>query len=281
MKPNFNGIPRVIVRLAASLCLVLSLGFSVSHVSAEQAVKKAQKQSSDFPTARADEGQAGNRSSSAKKATASGPTQRMEKAAANPALNGKPSKPAASDENSKLESTGLDSGDHGKSDLPKNDKKQAAIEKGQEQNSSEGELFFDTKKPIGAIALAREMQSHLVFRARVDTGAKSCSIHADEIVISEPAKSMKDNIGKTVRIRIKNQKDESEWVETQIHRLVKVKTSERAEKRYAVHLVLAYSDCEKEVSVTLNDRSEMVYPLLLGRNFLMDDFVVDVTMPEP
>jgi hypothetical protein len=35
---------------------------------------------------------------------------------------------------------------------------------------------------------------------------------------------------------------------------------------------------EKKVLVTLNDRENMKYPLLLGRNFLRDDFVVNVSL---
>jgi hypothetical protein len=34
---------------------------------------------------------------------------------------------------------------------------------------------------------------------------------------------------------------------------------------------------EKKVLVTLNDREQMKYPLLLGRNFLRDDFLVNVS----
>jgi len=31
------------------------------------------------------------------------------------------------------------------------------------------------------------------------------------------------------------------------------------------------------VRASLNDRTEMTYPFLMGRNFLRDNFVVDVT----
>jgi hypothetical protein len=36
---------------------------------------------------------------------------------------------------------------------------------------------------------------------------------------------------------------------------------------------------EKKVLVTLNDREKMKYPLLLGRNFLRNDFLVNVSLP--
>ncbi len=44
-----------------------------------------------------------------------------------------------------------------------------------------------------------------------------------------------------------------------------------------VRLKLRYEDVEKKVLVTLKDREKMTYPLLLGRNFLSGDFLVDVT----
>ena len=39
---------------------------------------------------------------------------------------------------------------------------------------------------------------------------------------------------------------------------------------------MQWKDFRKEVLVTLNDRTDMEYPLLLGRNFLRGDFLVDV-----
>ena len=133
-----------------------------------------------------------------------------------------------------------------------------------------------SKRLIGAIAFVMENQSQLIFRARVDTGAQSCSIHTEEVRIEDAEESMEDNVGKVVRIKLKNDREESEWVETSISRIVRVKTSEQTEERYCVSLVLVYEGFKKEVRVTLNDRSHMVYPLLLGRNFLQGDFLVDV-----
>lgn len=138
----------------------------------------------------------------------------------------------------------------------------------------------EPKSFIGAIAMVLETQSKLLFQARVDTGAHSCSIHTDEFIIDDPAETMQENVGKPVRIKLVNHEEQTAWVDARISRLVKVKTSERSEKRYAVSLTLAHDDREKEVGVTLNDRSHMKYPLLLGRNFLSGDFVVDVTLPD-
>jgi hypothetical protein len=43
-----------------------------------------------------------------------------------------------------------------------------------------------------------------------------------------------------------------------------------------VMLPLEWNGVKKDVLVTINDRTDMDYPLLIGRNFLRGDFVVDV-----
>jgi hypothetical protein len=68
----------------------------------------------------------------------------------------------------------------------------------------------------------------------------------------------------------------SKKVETRVISVVKVKTSEQTEYRFVVPLHIQWNDSEKIVPVTLNDRSSMEYRLLLGRNWLSGDFIVDV-----
>jgi len=46
--------------------------------------------------------------------------------------------------------------------------------------------------------------------------------------------------------------------------------------RYKVRLTLQWKDFKKEVLVTLNNRTDMEFPLLIGRHFLRGDFLVDV-----
>jgi hypothetical protein len=132
------------------------------------------------------------------------------------------------------------------------------------------------KRVIGATATIMEKQSELLFRARVDSGAKSCSLHIEEYNIKDEEELMADNIGKVITFHIKNGNGESHWLEAKIAGYVVVKTSANRERRYKVPLRLQYKDFEKTVLVTLNNREKMEYPLLLGRNYLMGDFVVDV-----
>lgn len=132
------------------------------------------------------------------------------------------------------------------------------------------------KHVIGATATVEEVRSDLLFKARVDTGATTSSLHVEEFIIEDEAKRMEDNVGKTIRFRMKNQDGESEWLKSRIAEVSLIKTSVDEEHRYKVLLTLRLYEVKKKVLVTLNDRSHMKYPMLLGRNFLRGDFIVDV-----
>ena len=94
------------------------------------------------------------------------------------------------------------------------------------------------------------------------------------------AKRPSQNIGKSIRVLIKNEKGDEAWVDAVIAGRVRVRSSVQDEDdyhgRYKVRLPLEWNGVKKEVLVTINDRTDMDYPLLVGRNFLRGDFVVDV-----
>jgi hypothetical protein len=133
---------------------------------------------------------------------------------------------------------------------------------------------------IGATALVTEMSTGLPLPARVDTGATCCSIHCEELEIKDADPDPKVNIGKRVRFLIEppEGKEKAEWIEAKIVDHVRIRTSEREDERYKVRLKFKVEDVEKKVLVTLNDRDKMKYPVLLGRNFLRDDFLVNVAL---
>lgn len=132
------------------------------------------------------------------------------------------------------------------------------------------------KHVIGATAKLMEKQSELIFSARVDSGAKSCSLHIEKYEIVDESEKMADNIGKVVKFQVKNGENKTHWLESKIAGYVIIKTSDNRERRYKVPITFRWKNMEKEILVTLNNRDHMEYPLLLGRNFLRGDFLVDV-----
>jgi hypothetical protein len=131
---------------------------------------------------------------------------------------------------------------------------------------------------IGATTLVTEITTGLPLPARVDTGATSCSIHCEIFEIKDAHPDPKENIGKPVRFLLKNKDGEDLWIESKIVDHVTVRTAERDDERYKIRLQLRWEDVEKKVVATLNDRQKMKYPMLLGRNFLRDDFLVNVSL---
>jgi hypothetical protein len=136
------------------------------------------------------------------------------------------------------------------------------------------------KHIIGATAIVTEASSGLSFPARVDTGASSCSLHVERIIIKDKTSKRVHNIGKRVRFEVKDGKGKLHWIEGEVADAVRVKSSSLKsgdyDHRYKVKLLLQCDGVSKEVLVTLNNRTDMEFPMLLGRNFLRGDFLVDV-----
>jgi hypothetical protein len=135
----------------------------------------------------------------------------------------------------------------------------------------------ESQKPVlGPTTLVAETESGFAFAARVDTGAKSCSIHAEGIDVVDGSPRMEENVGKLVRFRITNPDGKPAWLERTIAEVALVRSSDCSEWRYKVRLTLRCEGRERQVLVSLNDRSDMHYPVLIGRNFLAGAFLVDV-----
>jgi hypothetical protein len=122
----------------------------------------------------------------------------------------------------------------------------------------------------------------LVLEARIDTGAQTSSMHAEDIQLIE-----KDG-KRWIRFSLINPAtDEKISLERRLHRsiLVKQKTEKTNDRRYVVRMWVTLGDTRTWLDVSLSDREDFEFPLLLGRNMLVDSFVVDVskhhTLPKP
>jgi hypothetical protein len=107
--------------------------------------------------------------------------------------------------------------------------------------------------------------------AKLDTGAKTSSLHADQI------EHFKKNNEEWVRFTLSEEgNDKPLTVERPLIRTVYIKERKaNASKRDVVKLVLCKNGREHETEFTLVDRSNFNYPLLLGRSFLKGVALVD------
>lgn len=114
-------------------------------------------------------------------------------------------------------------------------------------------------------------------KARVDSGANTSSLSARDITRFE-----RDGAN-WVRFRLGLTDDDvvvddvrEEWIEAPVERRVRIVQASGEESRPVVSLMMTLGPIREPVEFTLNDRSHLNYPVLLGRRFLMDIAVIDV-----
>ncbi|SFZ98230.1 Protein of unknown function DUF785 [hydrothermal vent metagenome] len=147
-----------------------------------------------------------------------------------------------------------------------------------------------TRTKIGQHAYVKVNELNTSYLSRIDTGARITSLHAlniklldnngNVINVTEDTnseiknKSYKDNIGKLISFDTINEKGEKTHYKTKVKDVALVKNAQGREYRYVIDLTLTFKGNSKHVNVNLRDRSKMEYKLLIGRNWLHNDFYV-------
>lgn len=111
--------------------------------------------------------------------------------------------------------------------------------------------------------------------AKIDTGAYTSSLHCHHI---EP---IEHNGEKWVQFNILDP-DHPEYEENPftcpVHKVRKVKSSNgQIQERYTIKRKSKFFGKIRTIELTLTDRSEMKFPVLIGRKFLTNKFLVDVS----
>lgn len=126
---------------------------------------------------------------------------------------------------------------------------------------------------IGEIEYVGIIEAGTHFEARIDTGAETCSIHAENIEAFE-----RDG-KKWVRFHLINPSTKQPiLLERPLTRKVRIKHHELGlERRFVIKLRTALGAEVRNTEFTLLDRSIYDFPLLVGRNLLHETAVVDVS----
>ncbi len=137
---------------------------------------------------------------------------------------------------------------------------------------------LEDKKIVGETEFILVEDVSMNFLSRIDTGANSTSIHAIDIEIEggEDSINMRDNVGKTIRFTTLNENGVETRHETEIHKVSIIRNAQGEERRYSVVMNLSFDGVTQPVVVNLRDRSRMTYKLLIGRNWLRGNYLVDV-----
>lgn len=114
------------------------------------------------------------------------------------------------------------------------------------------------------------------FEAKIDTGAYTSAIHCSHIALVTEANKMKI----TFHIpQPDNPQTEEKIFETKFFKLKNIKNSfGQTEERYVIRTTIRIGKKRIRAEFSLSDRTEMRYPVLLGRKLLKDRFLIDVSL---
>jgi hypothetical protein len=125
---------------------------------------------------------------------------------------------------------------------------------------------------VGAVEQVLVEPAGLLLAARIDTGAETTSIHAEDIQLLE-----KDG-KRYVRFALIDEDGQKLVQELRLRRRVLIKQhGGEPERRYVVEMWVTLGGIRSRIDVNLSDREDFEYPLLVGRNFLVDTVIVDVS----
>ncbi len=137
-------------------------------------------------------------------------------------------------------------------------------------------VYTQTREIVGYVERARIYPGNLSLRAKIDTGAKTSSLNAPH------TSSFKRDNKQWVTFDVINQKGKKIQIEKEIFRSAEIKQngilSKESQKRPVIMLGICLGSVYKEVEVNLVDRSHFNYQLLIGRNFLINSFLVDPSL---
>lgn len=137
--------------------------------------------------------------------------------------------------------------------------------------SAEARMMVREKLVMGWLETVFLKPSNLRVTAKLDTGAKTSSLHAGHI------ERFDRNGDQWVRFAfIPGDNKKPLEIERPLVRTAVIKERQsRSSKRDVVNLTICKNGRDYETEFTLNDRSNFNYPILLGRSFLADVALVD------
>jgi len=121
---------------------------------------------------------------------------------------------------------------------------------------------------LGHEEKARLFPGNIKIPARIDTGAATNSMHGvDTEVIEQNGKQY-------VRFNFIDHNDEAHQMTRPLVAQTVVKQASGKQTRYVVEMGLCVGDYYKQTRFTLADRSQMTFPILVGRNYLNKSLLV-------
>ena len=129
------------------------------------------------------------------------------------------------------------------------------------------------KKTIGRIDKADFTTLDLFdIDIKIDTGAYTSSMHCHKVI-------EENNVLKCLFFDKEHPNYNKKIIVFKNYSTTKVKSSNGiVQNRYVVKTTMTLFDKKYKIDLTLSTRSEMKYPILIGRKFLSKKFIVDISL---
>ncbi len=109
---------------------------------------------------------------------------------------------------------------------------------------------------------------------KIDTGARTSVIHCKEIAL---IKKYRKNYVKFILLDDKHPQFSNQEYILPFHKEKKVKNSfGHEENRFIVKTTVKIFGKKHEIEISLRDRSNLEFPVLLGRSFIRKKYIIDV-----
>lgn len=140
----------------------------------------------------------------------------------------------------------------------------------QELETEPGEKSAGTRTIVGFTETVRLFPHDMEIRAKIDTGARTSSLHAQDIITF-----VRDG-RQWVRFHVTNRDNRTVTYERPIVRHVKIKSlTGPALSRPVVIMGICIADVFRVTEVNLSNRTGFNFQLLVGRRFMRQSIVVD------
>lgn len=126
---------------------------------------------------------------------------------------------------------------------------------------------------FGEVESLHVVEAKALYESRIDTGATTNSIHAEAI------EGFERDGDQWVRFTLVSPATKKKTIlERPVSRVAEIKRhGKEPQKRYVVLLKVEFADRNAAFEFSLTDRSKFSYPLLVGRNLLRGNVLVDVS----
>jgi hypothetical protein len=107
--------------------------------------------------------------------------------------------------------------------------------------------------------------------AKIDTGADSCSLHCDEMKVEG------DNVSFLLHDEV-HEAYHGKKITLPIHKIKRVKSSNgKSQERVFIKSPIRLGRKTYQAEISLANRENMKYPMLIGRRFLARHYLIDVS----